>query len=194
MQSILRMPRSTTAVKPLCPYFLGGRVSIASQTLPYPSANKRYSHQSYGGNDKPQGNRPASRKSRELEHPGPPPPDVSKDSPSRTEKPKSTQKKQQEDQDRDREQTKHEELYHKKEPSNKARPTLSTGRESPNVDESGHVREDVPEDVKRHNRDLDQRYDKAYNQIGDEGKVNKGFWKGNGRSLTEGQGGTRAQQ
>lgn len=52
----------------------------------------------------------------------------------------------------------------------------------------------MPEDVKQHNRELEQRHDKAYNQIGDEGQVNKGFWKGNGESLTEGQGGSRAQQ
>jgi hypothetical protein len=51
----------------------------------------------------------------------------------------------------------------------------------------------VPEDVKRHNRELDQRYDRAYNQIADEGKVNKGFWKGDEGSLTEEQGGARAR-
>ncbi|KAL3710742.1 hypothetical protein TMatcc_004538 [Talaromyces marneffei ATCC 18224] len=116
----------------------------------------------------------------------PPPPDVRKDSPSRT-NPEASQKKEQQ------EEQPHEDSYHKKQPSNKARPTLSTGRESPNVDEEGNVRGDVPEDVKRHNAELDQRYDRAYNQIRDEGKVSKGFWKGNGRGLTEDQGGARAQ-
>lgn len=196
MQSILRMSRSSTVVKPLRSSMLGARVSIASQTSTCQSTIKRYSHQSYGGDDNPQGNRPASRKSRELEHPGPPPPDVSKDAPKPSaDKSEPSQKKQQEQQKQQEDQTqaKYEDLYHKKEPSNKARPTLSTGRESPNIDEKGHVREDVPEDVKQHNRELEQRYDKSYNQIGDEGKVSKGFWKGNGRSLTEEQGGARTQ-
>lgn len=70
MQSILRMSRSTTAVKPLCPSILGGRVSIANRTSTYQSTIKRYSQQSYGGDNNPKGNQPASRKSRELEHPG----------------------------------------------------------------------------------------------------------------------------
>lgn len=54
----------------MCPSLLGGRVPIASQTPTYPLTIKRYSHQSYGGDNNPQGNQPASRKSRELEHPG----------------------------------------------------------------------------------------------------------------------------
>ncbi|KAN0083321.1 hypothetical protein V8E54_002409 [Elaphomyces granulatus] len=65
-------------------------------------------------------------------------------------------------------------------PSNKAHPTLNDGKQTPNVDESGEPLPDadVPEDVKRHNREMDQRYDRAYNQIADEkGTVEKGFWK-----------------
>ena len=119
---------------------------------------------------------------------GPPPPDTGKDS----SEPNPSSKKQSEKQEQ--EQAKHEELYQKKRPSNKARPTLNSGRESPNVDEQGNVRDDVPEDVKQHNREMEQRHDKAYNQIGDEGKVKKGFWKGNGGSMTEEQGGARARQ
>lgn len=77
-----------------------------------------------------------------------------------------------------------------KEPSNKARPTLNDGTESPNVDAKGNPKE-VPDDVKQHNKEFEERYDRAYNQIGDGGKVSKGFWKGNGSSLTEDQGGAR---
>jgi hypothetical protein len=66
-------------------------------------------------------------------------------------------------------------------PSNKAHPTLNDGRQTPNVDESGEPLPDadVPEDVKRHNREMDQRYDRAYNQIANEKGtvVEKGFWK-----------------
>ncbi|KAL1999123.1 hypothetical protein VTN02DRAFT_5004 [Thermoascus thermophilus] len=61
-------------------------------------------------------------------------------------------------------------------PSNKAHPTLTDGRQSPNVDEHGNLRPDVPEDVKRHNRELESRYDRAYNQIAEDGKVQKGWW------------------
>ncbi|EED19587.1 conserved serine-rich protein [Talaromyces stipitatus ATCC 10500] len=174
MHSILCMSRSTTAIKPV---LLGSRVPVAS---PASSIFKRYSHESYGGDDNPQGERPASRKSRELEHPGPPPPDTSKGSASTGTKPQS-------------QQTQEDDLYHKKQPSNKARPTLSSGRESPNVDEQGNTKDDVPEDVRQHNRELSQRYDRPYNQIADEGKVSKGFWKGNEGSLTEEQGGARGQ-
>ncbi|CAI7658592.1 unnamed protein product [Penicillium pancosmium] len=39
-----------------------------------------------------------------------------------------------------------------------------------------HLREDLPEDVKKHNKEMDQRYDKPYNHIADGGNVEKG-WK-----------------
>jgi hypothetical protein len=57
---------------------------------------------------------------------------------------------------------------------------LNDGKQSPNVDAHGEPKEDVPDDVKRHNQEMEQRYDRAYNQIGDEGKVQKGFWKREG--------------
>lgn len=62
-----------------------------------------------------------------------------------------------------------------REPSNKAHPTITTGKQSPNVDDEGHRRKDIPEDVKEHNRGVEQRHDRSYNQITDEGKVQKGF-------------------
>jgi hypothetical protein len=60
-------------------------------------------------------------------------------------------------------------------PSNKAHPTITTGKQSPNVDDEGHRRKDIPDEVKEHNRGVEQRHDRSYNQITDEGKVQKGF-------------------
>lgn len=58
-------------------------------------------------------------------------------------------------------------------------------RETRNVDENGNVKPNVPEDVKRHNQELEQRYDRPYNRVGEDGRVGKGFWKGERGSLTE---------
>jgi hypothetical protein len=61
-------------------------------------------------------------------------------------------------------------------PSNNAKPTLQDSRQSPIADHEGHLREDLPEDVKKHNKEMDERYDKPYNHITDGGNVEKG-WK-----------------
>lgn len=60
-------------------------------------------------------------------------------------------------------------------PSNKAHPTVRAGKQSPIADMEGRVREDLPEDVKRHNAELAQRYDRPYNHIADEGSVQKAW-------------------
>ena len=61
-------------------------------------------------------------------------------------------------------------------PSNKAQPALRDGRQSPMADVEGKLRDDLPEDVKRHNTELEQRYDRPYNHIADEGNV-KAVWE-----------------
>lgn len=61
-------------------------------------------------------------------------------------------------------------------PSNNAEPTLRDGRQSPIADHEGNLREDLPKDVKKHNEEMDHRYDKPYNHIADGGNVEKG-WK-----------------
>ncbi|KAJ5674014.1 hypothetical protein N7462_009453 [Penicillium macrosclerotiorum] len=58
-------------------------------------------------------------------------------------------------------------------PSNKATPTLRDGRQSPIADFEGNLKEDLPEDVKRHNEEMEHRYDRPYNHIGDKGKVER---------------------
>ncbi|KAL5357816.1 hypothetical protein BJX96DRAFT_172878 [Aspergillus floccosus] len=129
---------------------------------------RAYSHSSYGGEG--EANAEPSRATRNLEHPGPPPPNVSKASSGPSSQGSSPQPPSQ--------TPKGEEYAIPKEASNKAHPTITDGRQSPNVDDAGNTRDDVPEDVKRHNKEMDERYDRPYNQIADEGKVQKGFWKG----------------
>lgn len=60
-------------------------------------------------------------------------------------------------------------------PSNKAKPTLSSGTKSPLADAKGNLKEDLPEDVKKHNREMEERYDRPYNRTSDEGKVEPAF-------------------
>jgi hypothetical protein len=60
-------------------------------------------------------------------------------------------------------------------PSNNAHPTLRDGRQSNLADISGVKHEDLPEDVRKHNEDIEHRYDRCYNHIGDEGNIEKAF-------------------
>jgi len=62
-------------------------------------------------------------------------------------------------------------------PSNKAHPTITDGQQSPNVDENGEPKEDVPQDVKQHNKEMEERHDRAYNRIADGGKTTTGWGK-----------------
>ncbi|KAJ5327989.1 hypothetical protein N7452_008379 [Penicillium brevicompactum] len=60
-------------------------------------------------------------------------------------------------------------------PSNNAHPTLRDGRQSNLADMEGKKHEDLPEDVRKHNEDMMNRYDRPYNHIADEGKVEHAF-------------------
>ncbi|CAP94377.1 hypothetical protein E8E15_003006 [Penicillium rubens] len=60
-------------------------------------------------------------------------------------------------------------------PSNKAKPTLIEGEQSHLVDREGNPRKDLPQDVKKHNRDMEERYDKPYNSTDDDGTVKPAF-------------------
>ena len=62
-------------------------------------------------------------------------------------------------------------------PSNHAKPTLRDGRSSPIADFEGNLKEDLPRDVKEHNRDVENRYDRPYNHIADDGDVEKNGWE-----------------
>lgn len=53
-----------------------------------------------------------------------------------------------------------------KQPSNKAHPTLADGDESPYVDKDGHTTADAPEDVRRHNEEIEKRADRPTERAG----------------------------
>ncbi|KAJ5294567.1 hypothetical protein PENANT_c006G01646 [Penicillium antarcticum] len=60
-------------------------------------------------------------------------------------------------------------------PSNKAQPTLRDGNQSPIADDEGNLKDDLPEDVKKHNQEMEDRYDKPYNHMGDKGNPESNF-------------------
>lgn len=62
-------------------------------------------------------------------------------------------------------------------PSNNAKPTLRDGRSSPIADFEGNLKDDLPEDVKKHNEDVENRYDRPYNHIANEGNVEESEWR-----------------
>lgn len=104
---------------------------------------------------------------------GPSAPDVSKGSTaSSSSQPRSSSTSQE---DRDKEDSEGRPI--RMSSSNNAKPTITDGRHSPNVDSEGNVKSDVPNDVKKHNEEMEHRYDRPYNQLGNEGKPPKGFWE-----------------
>ncbi|KAE8328740.1 hypothetical protein BDV39DRAFT_173196 [Aspergillus sergii] len=111
-----------------------------------PLSWRTYAHSSYGGegeSEAQQPNNPRNTPTRDIEHPGPSAPDVSKGSTaSSNSQPRSSSTSQE---DRDKE------------------------------DSEGNVKSDVPDDVKKHNEEMEHRYDRPYNQLGNEGKSPKGF-------------------
>lgn len=139
------------------------------------SQHRFYAQQSYGGGEgDPKGDDPqkqGSNPSADLEHPGPPPPTEGQGSGggptkagsgghngSRNESPAPTSKS----------------------------PTGSGGSGNngsngaqPKIYSSSPPKEQS-EDVKKHNREMDDRHGRAQNQVddGDKDNVNKGFWKG----------------
>jgi hypothetical protein len=60
-------------------------------------------------------------------------------------------------------------------PSNNAKPTLREGTQSPLADHEGNLKEDLPQDVKKHNKEMEERYDRPYNSISDKGTVEPAF-------------------
>ncbi|KAJ5944180.1 hypothetical protein N7516_004348 [Penicillium verrucosum] len=60
-------------------------------------------------------------------------------------------------------------------PSNKAKPTINEGEHSPLVDREGNPKEDIPDDVKKHNQEMEERYAKPYNSTDNHGTVKPAF-------------------
>ncbi|OJJ61090.1 hypothetical protein ASPSYDRAFT_87645 [Aspergillus sydowii CBS 593.65] len=156
MNSLLRTSRSLRATKPTTrlPAVLQGQTQ-----------QRLNSHSSYGnGETKFEDDR--NRPTRDIEHPGPPPPNVSSENSSKSQ-PSYKQSESPTGEVEEDTNTR---------PSNNAKPTITDGHQSANVDEEGNMKPNVPEDVKRHNEDIDKRFDKPYNRINQDGKVGKGYW------------------
>ncbi|KAH8695308.1 serine-rich protein [Talaromyces proteolyticus] len=196
MHPTLRLSRSTISLNILrttAPTFL---------SLPIPPANPRvsclrFTHRYFSDtSSNRQGEKPsvkdlpASPASRELEHPGPPPPDTRKPSVA----PPSEQQIDADRERRERHQQKQRDeavaAVAEGTTSTGAKPTITSGSESPNIDAQGRVKEDVPEDVRRHNKEMEGRYDRAYNQIADEGTHNRGIWQGDNALRNDQKGGS----
>ncbi|KAJ5090274.1 hypothetical protein N7532_008958 [Penicillium argentinense] len=60
-------------------------------------------------------------------------------------------------------------------PSNDSQPTLRDGRQSNLSDMEGVRHDNLPEDVRKHNEDMEHRYDRPYNHIAGEGKAENAF-------------------
>ncbi|OJZ86640.1 hypothetical protein ASPFODRAFT_133224 [Aspergillus luchuensis CBS 106.47] len=112
----------------------------------YPLGQRLYAHSSYGGEgdtEAQQPNNPRNQPTRDIEHPGPPAPDTGSAKSSSGGSSSSS-----------------------KEPSNKAHPTLADGDESPYVDKDGKTSADAPEDVRRHNEEIEKRADRPSERVG----------------------------
>lgn len=139
-------------------------------------ANRCYGHSSYGGEGETCAEQPHDTATRDMEHPGPPAPETPHNSSSHSQHSStSTSSVQQPGHHKIHlEQGKaHPETPNSSTPipSNKARPTLNAGKLSPNIDSRGNARDDLPENVKKHNAEVEHRYGRAYNKIGDNGEV-----------------------
>ncbi|KAL4885068.1 hypothetical protein BJY04DRAFT_181294 [Aspergillus karnatakaensis] len=159
MTSVFRSTRALRAINPTT-----SRTIFRSPILP--QTQRRLNGQSsYGnGEQNPQDDR--NKPTRDMEHPGAPPPDVKSENSSKSQ-PSYKQSRNPSGEIEEDINTR---------PSNNAKPTITDGKQSQNVDDDGNTKANVPEDVKKHNEEIDNRHDKPYNRIKDEGKVGKGFW------------------
>jgi hypothetical protein len=153
LRSTIRFTRSTHS-----PPFL-------TRTTRLPS--RPYASQSYGGEEMtghPKSDAPNPKA--DLEHPGPEPPTFksttqqassSSSSSSQNDTPSSTSKSES--------------------GPKSSHPTTSQGG-SPAISNPGAAPENKNEDVRKHNEEMANRHDRPANQIDEDGKVGKGFWKG----------------
>lgn len=130
---------------------------IASSRITTPSiavAGRRLAHQDYGGGDA-HPNQAANQTQRDAEHPGPPPPKAAQ------------QGKGQQQQPPDKQQS-----------SSKTK----SGAEPKILSDNPPAQGEESEEVARHNREVEQRFDRAEEKVKNEDaekdKVPKGFWSG----------------
>ncbi|PYH41394.1 uncharacterized protein BP01DRAFT_349408 [Aspergillus saccharolyticus JOP 1030-1] len=143
-------------------------VRPASRLTSKPSLFWRgYAHSSYGGDGETnaeQPNNPRNEPTRDLEHPGPPAPDVGGSS---KQSPQSSSGGDSNSRSSSKSGTGVENKSHTSTttPSNKARPTITDGENSPNAEVDGTVGDNASDEVKQHNKEFDQRYDHSYNRM-----------------------------
>ncbi|KAL4979273.1 hypothetical protein BDW66DRAFT_128071 [Aspergillus desertorum] len=140
--------------------------AINSTIFKSPILQQRFYGQSTYGNGETNPGDDRNAPTRDMEHPGAPPPDVKKENSSKSQPSYK--------QDESRRGVLEEDIPKKQ--SNKAKPVINDSRQPSNVNEEGNTKSNAPEDVKKHNSEIDQRYDKPYNRVNDGGKVGKGFW------------------
>ncbi len=134
-----------------------------------------YAQQSYGGGEgDPKGEDPqnqGSNPSADLEHPGPPPPAEGQGTGGGpTKGGKGGHNVNQNESSGSSSKTPSSSGESGKSGSNRAQPKIH----------SSSVPEEQSEDVKQHNREMDDRHGRSQNQVDDDGKdnVGKGFWGG----------------
>ncbi|KAK4697182.1 hypothetical protein P7C71_g853, partial [Lecanoromycetidae sp. Uapishka_2] len=145
--------------------------SLFRATLPsaYAQQHRFYAGSSYGGGDgDPKGESPqdqGSNPSAHLEHPGPPPPDVGKGTGGGPTKAGGEGHNTQQNQS-----------------SGSQASSSGGGGAQPKIHKHDAPGEqDHSDDVKAHNKDMDQRHDRATEKSPDkDDKVDKGFWAGQG--------------
>ncbi|KKY28594.1 putative conserved serine-rich protein [Phaeomoniella chlamydospora] len=134
------------------------RTSIRTRiTAPPSSISQRFAHSSYGNEQSGQAKSDAPNRAVAQEHPGPPPPDTSSSKKSSSKTSQKNPKSQQGGEDRS---------------------SKSKDGSRPAIYEPGSAPEHKNQDVEQHNKEMENRYEKSVNQIDEDGKVEKEFWKG----------------
>ena len=158
------------------------RISHPRALLPTPSilTHRTYAQESYGNSQSGHPKSSAPNPKADLEHPGPEAP-ASKASPNKSSS-SSPSPSSSSPSSSDPSSTKSP-----AEGTSSSYPETSEGGK-PAINNPGTAPEEKDEEVKRHNKEMEERYEKPTNQIdgdgkvegtGDgDGKVEKGFWKG----------------
>ena len=149
------------------------RSAVTSSSRQRPTSavvtQNRLAHQSYGGGDgDPKGENPqdqGSNPSADLEHPGPPPPSVGKGTGGGPTKALGKSQNS---------------IKHEASGGSGAAQNHGTSNGAQPKIHSESTPAEGNEDVRKHNEELNNRYERASNAIdeGDKHNVGKGFWKG----------------
>ena len=132
--------------------------------------SKRWSTQSYGGSeqsDQPGKETDIPNRRADLEHPGPPAPDTG----SSNSKSSSSESKQESSSSSNSSGNKNP-----PQSSGEGKGSQTKDGKRPAIYEPGPAHEEATEDVKKHNDEMSQRYEKSANQLDGDGKVEKEFW------------------